>query len=197
MKKTIFFAAVASFFLFTVGLSAQSKYLIKEAKKTAKQLEKDGYQTRGGHKSIEAYLVSYYMLEEENELLQGRSGGVRNNDKVAQSLAKQNALREYVQMNTSYFKGKGAELEGTLGGETINDITNAAVSKFGGFVDGKVSVSFVLFKTEADGTTSAIAYCYVSKKSADEARKEAMQDAIEDVDMVKIHQDKVNEILND
>lgn len=197
MKKTIFFAAVASFFLFTVGLSAQSKYLIKEAKKTARQLEKDGYQTRGGHKSIEAYLVSYYMLEEENELLQGRSGGVRNNDKVAQSLAKQNALREYVQMSTSYFKGKGAELEGTLGGETINDVTNAAVSKFGGFVDGKVSVSFVLFKTEADGTTSAIAYCYLSKKSADEARKEAMQDAIEDVDMVKTHQDKVNEILND
>lgn len=197
MKKTIFFAAVASFFLFTVGLSAQSKYLIKEAKKTAKQLEKDGYQTRGGHKSIEAYLVSYYMLEEENELLQGRSSGVRNNDKVAQSLAKQNALREYVQMSTSYFKGKGAELEGTLGGETINDVTNAAVSKFGGFVDGKVSVSFVLFKTEADGTTSAIAYCYLSKKSADEARKEAMQDAIEDVDMVKTHQDKVNEILND
>lgn len=194
------FAAIVAVMCFSVNTSAQSKYEIKDAKKTAKALEKDGWKTNGGTRSIESYLLSWNKLEGEYELVLGRSAGVKgNNSKVAQSLAKQNALREYVQMNNSFFEGVGNELEGKVGDETIDNISNAVKSKFSGAVEGKMRVSFVLFKTEADGTLSCIAYCYLSSADAEAARESArqiaMQEAMKDAKSVKEFNASVNEII--
>lgn len=200
MKKSMLFAAIVAVLCFSVNTSAQTKYEIKDAKKAAKVLQKEGWKTNGGTRSIESYLIAYNQLAAENELLQGRSSGISgNNTKVAQSLAKQNALREYVQMNNSFFEGVGNELEGKVGGETIDNITNAVKSKFVGSVEGKMKVSFVLFKTEADGTLSCIAYCYLSSAAAEaakeSARQQAMQEASKDAKSVKDFNASVNEII--
>ena len=196
MKKSLFLVAVATMLLFATDLFAQNKAMQKEAKKAAKELTKEGWKTEGGHRTIESYLLQYYALEMENELVQGRAAGVKGNFKVAQSLAKQNAAREYVQMNTSFFEGAGSELEGKLGGETIDDITNAVKSRFAGSVDGKLSVAFVLFKNETDGTISAVAYCYINRNVAEELRQKAMDGAMRDADNVMDHQAVVRDIVD-
>ena len=150
MKKSMLFAAIIAVLCFSVNTSAQSKYEIKDAKKAAKVLQKEGWKTNGGTRSIESYLIAYNQLAVENELLQGRSSGIKgNNTKVAQSLAKQNALREYVQMNNSFFEGVGNELEGKVGGETIDNITNAVKSKFVGSVEGKMNATRLVLKAFA------------------------------------------------
>ena len=194
------FAAIIAVLCFSVSTFAQSKYEIKDAKKAAKVLQKEGWKTNGGTRSIESYLIAYNQLAVENELLQGRSSGIKgNNTKVAQSLAKQNALREYVQMNNSFFEGVGNELEGKVGGETIDNISNAVKSRFAGAVEGKMKVSFVLFKTTPDGKLSCIAYCYVSSAAAEAARESArqlaMQEAMKDAKSVKEFNASVNEII--
>ena len=197
MKKTILFAAAAVVALVCASnVEAQTKKQMKDAKKAAKELSKDGWKTDGGHKTIEALLLDYYALETENELVSGRSSGVKKNTKVARSLAKQNAAREYVQMNTAFFEGAGSELEGKLGGETMDDITNAVKTRFAGSVDGKLSVSFVLFKNEADATISCIAYCCINRNVAEQMRQNAMRSALNDADNVKDHQAKIGEIIN-
>lgn len=200
MKKSMIFAAIVAVMCFAVNATAQSKYEIKDAKKQAKTLQKDGWKTDGGTRSIEACLIAYNQLRGDNELVEGRSSGVDgNNTKVAQSLAKQNALREYVQMNNSFFEGVGNELEGKVGGETIDNISNAVKSRFTGAVEGKMKVSFVLFKTTPDGKLSCIAYCYVSSAAAEAARESArqiaMQEAMKDAKSVKEFNASVNEII--
>lgn len=200
MKRSMFFAAVIAVLCFAVNTSAQSKYEIKDAKKAAKTLQKDGWKTDGGTRTIESCLIAYNQLAANNELVEGRSAGIKgNNTKVAQSLAKQNALREYVQMNNSFFEGVGNELEGKVGDETIDNITNAVKSKFVGSVEGKMKVSFVLFKTESNGTLSCIAYCYLSSAAAEaakeSARQQAMSEAVKDAESVKDFNASVNEII--
>ena len=62
-----------------------------------------------------------------------------------------------------------------------------------------MKVSFVLFKTEADGTLSCIAYCYLSSAAAEaakeSARQQAMQEASKDAKSVKDFNASVNEII--
>ena len=72
MKKISIIAALAALSLvFAPALYGQTKAQLKEAKKQAKALAKEGWKTEGGHHSIEYYLAQYYMLETENELVQG------------------------------------------------------------------------------------------------------------------------------
>ena len=81
----------------------------------------------------------------------------------------------------------------------IDNITNAVKSKFEGSVEGKMKVSFVLFKTESNGTLSCIAYCYLSSAAAEaakeSARQQAMSEAVKDAESVKDFNASVNEII--
>lgn len=203
MKKSIFFAAFAALLtLASVNVTyAQSKQDIKEAKKTAKVLEKEGWSPRPAIRTIESYLLSYYSLTPDNELLPpGRSSGIVG-EKVAQSFAIRNAIRQYVEMNNSFFEGVGNELEGKVGGKTIDDVTNAVKSRFAGAIEKNVRLHFVLFKKEPDGTDSCVAYCFITSRVAEEAkeyaRQQAMKEAMDDAKSVKDFNSAVNEIIKD
>ena len=94
--------------VFTPSVYGQTKAQLKEAKKQAKALAKEGWHADGGVHSVE-----YYMLEAENELIEGRASGLINT-KVA-------AAQEYIRINTAYFVGAGAEMQGKMGEETIDN----------------------------------------------------------------------------
>lgn len=192
MKKILVIVAAvfAAFVLSAPVADAQTKLQKKEAKRAAKVLEKEGWKSDGGAHTIEYYLLQYYALEAENELVQGRSADVDGNTRVAADLAKQNAAQEYVRLNTSYFKGVGAETMGKMNGATIDDIENSAISQFEGAIDGKLSVSFLLFK-ETNGKISCIAYCYINKAKAEELRKEAIENATDDAERIGEHYESV------
>lgn len=196
MKKITIFAVIAALLsgVLPQFACAQTKAQMKEAKKQAKSLAKEGWRTEGGHHTIEYYLVQYYMLEGENELVQGRSSGLANT-KVASSQARINAAQEYVRLNTAYFVGAGAEMQGKIGEETIDNAVYGALSGFGGSIKGNLSISFLLYK-ENNGKYDCIAYGYVNKKKADELRKQAIESAIEDTETAKDFYDAVSNMVN-
>ena len=167
---------------------------MKEAKKQAKALAKEGWKTEGGHHTIEYYLAQYYMLEGENELVQGFASGFTNT-KVAASQARKNAAQEYVNLNTAYFVGAGAEIQGKLSEETIDNVVDGALRGFGGAIEGNLSISFLLFK-EVNGRYDCRAYGYVNKTKAEELRKQAMEKAIGDAEMAKSFYDEVSNMFN-
>ena len=198
MKKFIIIIATfaAAFSLSATVAEGQSRQLVKEAKKTARALTKEGWKTDGGIHSIEYYLLRYYALEEENELIEGRASGISdNNTRVAANLATQNAAQEYVRLNTSYFKGAGADLMGKLKSETVDNVVNGTISRFEGGINGKLSVSFVLFR-ENGGQLNCIAYCYIDKKKAEDLRREAMEGAIDEAELANEFYDTVSRMVN-
>ena len=196
MKKISIIAALAAALslVFAPALYGQTKAQLKEAKKQAKALTKEGWKTEGGHHSIEYYLAQYYMLETENELVQGRSSGMTKTN-VAASQARTNAAQEYVRLNTAYFVGAGAEMQGQMSGETIDNAVDGALRGFGGAIEGNLSISFLLFK-EKDGKYDCIAYGYINKKKAEELRKKALEGAIEDTEMANDFYDAVSRMVN-
>lgn len=177
-----------------LSVCAQTKTQLKEAKKQAKSLVKEGWKTEGGHHTIEYYLAQYYMLEGENELVQGRSAGLANT-KVAASQARINAAQEYVRLNTAYFVGAGAEMQGKMGEETIDNAVDGALRGFGGSIDGNLSISFVLFK-ENNGKYDCIAYGYINKKKAEELRRNALESAIGDTEVANDFYKAVSNMVN-
>lgn len=185
MKTTMKFAAVAAaavaMLLGATASFAQSKYDIKTAKKAAKELQKQGWHTEGGAKTIESYLVSYYMLEKEYTLTEGRSTISGNNTKVARRNAKLDAIQTYIELSSMEMKGAVAGLEGSLGENVLDNVTTNAVGKFQGKVEGELEVYFSLYKNEKDGKLSCINYCYIDKKKADQLKKESFIEAVEEV----------------
>ena len=196
MKKISIIAAIAAALslIFTPAVYGQTKAQLKEAKKQAKTLAKEGWKTEGGHHTLEYYLAQYYMLESENELVQGYASGLANT-KVAASQARINAAQEYVRLNTAYFVGAGAEMQGQMSGETIDNAVDGALRGFGGAIEGNLSISFLLFK-EVNGKYDCRAYGYVNKTKADELRKKALEGAIEDTEMANDFYDAVSKMVN-
>ena len=196
MKKVSIIAAIAAALslIFAPAVYGQTKLQLKEARKQAKELTKEGWKTEGGHHSIEYYLTQYYMLEAENELVQGRSSGIAKTT-VAASQARINAAQEYVRLNTAYFVGAGAEMQGLMSGETIDNAVDGALRGFGGSIEGNLSISFLLFK-EVNGKYDCIAYGYINKKKAEELRKKALESAIDDTEMASEFYNAVSKMVN-
>lgn len=196
MKRISIIAALAAALtmVFAPAMYGQTKMQLKEAKKQAKALTKEGWKSEGGHHTIEYYLVQYYMLEGENELVQGFASGLANT-KVAASQARINAAQEYVRLNTAYFVGAGAEMQGQMSGETIDNAVDGALRGFGGAIEGNLSISFLLFK-EVNGKYDCRAYGYVNREKAEELRKRALESAIEDTKMADEFYDAVSKMVN-
>ncbi len=196
MKAFIKLAATAICLVLAINVSyAQTKYDVKTAKKTAKTLAKDGWRTDGGHRTIESYLLKYYEIETENELIIGRSSD-QGNEKIAKNAARRDAIREFIELAGTEMKGVGNELEGMLDKKTIDNLTTASISKFSGKAENEISVSFVLYKTQADGNISCQSYCYINKKKYENLKQEAFKEAINEAEGVKNYNQKVQEIID-
>ncbi len=181
----------------TATLFAQSKYDIRTAKKTAKELQKQGWKLDGGVKTVEAYLVSYYELEKENELSEGRATIPNRNIKVATNMARRNAVQNYIELSSTEMKGAFSGLDGVLEAQVIDNMTTAMVGKFKGKIEGELSVDFCLFRTEKDGQFSCICYCHIDKKKSEQLKKEAFQEAVAEAEGVKKFSTKVMDIINE
>lgn len=177
MKKILVFVT-----MIMVALSgtcfAQTKSQIKDAKKQAKLLQKEGWKS-DSHRTLESLLLEFTMLEEENEIYVGRAEDY-DNEKVAKNAARRDALRECVEVANSHFKGIGDELEGKLKTETIDNLTMAATSKFEGKVTAGFNVKFTIYKENKNGKISCQSFCFINKKKFAEAEKTAIQEAAEE-----------------
>ena len=175
MKKMLFFATMLCFVMLGTT-NAQTKYEIKEAKKQAKRMIKDGWKSES-HKSIEVLFLEFYSLEKEYEIYVGRAddyGFVG----VAKNAARLDALRECIEVANTYFKGVGDQLQGKLDSKTIDNLTMAASSEFEGKIADGFQVKFSLSKSQ-NGSISVQSYCYINRQKVEEAKKSAIQAAAE------------------
>lgn len=196
MKTFINLVTTAICLILAINASyAQTKYDVKTAKKTAKTLTKEGWRTDGGHRTIESYLLKYYEIETENELIIGRSSD-QGNEKIAKNAARRDAIREFIELASTEMKGIGNELEGTLDKQAIDNLTTASISKFAGKAENEISVSFVLYKTQPNGKISCQSYCYINKKKYESLKQEAFKEAINEAEGVKNYNKKVQDIID-
>lgn len=196
MKKFLFIAAITAAFSMVMAseMNSQTKVQMKEARKQAKEMTKQGWTTDGTH-SIEYCFLQYYSLEAENETVEGHATGF-SNKKLAARYAMKDALTNYVIRNTAYIEGAGAELTGKLNGQELDNMVDGAISTFGASVDGKISQSFMLYKEE-NGMYDCTFYGYINKNTAEELRKEAIENATDDADMAKDFLNAVSEFVNE
>ena len=200
MKKTLLFTAFAVVCAaLTIAASevsfAQSKAATKEAKKAAKELKKQGWYIDGNH-SMEYCLAKFMELEEENETFIGRSSNY-DNEKVAKNAARRDGVRESIELTSSQFRGIGDEMEGKLNNETLDNLVMASINKYEGKIEGKMRVSFVLFKKNPNNKYDAQVYMYLQKQVANEYKKEAMIDGLKETAIAETYINEIERIVNE
>lgn len=160
---------------------AQSKALIKDSKKEAKQLQKDGWKMLTGSGTLEYANLKFRTLCEENDeiiALFGLAEG--SNVKIGTQNATFAALTDYASKASSQVIGKMKGLSMANNSESQIDETD----KFGAAyeiavkkrIQGLVKTHFVLVQS-ANGRKMFRAYLSIDESKARKAREKAAEDA--------------------
>ncbi len=177
MKK-IMMMAVACMVALSGSVFAQTKYDVKEAKKQAKVLAKDGWKNYNVGISIERQLIDLIPIYQNNLVFIGNFEGARSRD-VAANNAMQNALEQCVRLMDTEITGVNASVQGTLNEATINDMTTQAKALFEGRIAEGMRLHLRLVQEMGNGAYAAQVYCYIDKKIIEEMKTE-YQKAAED-----------------
>lgn len=166
----------------------QEKEIVKEAKKTAKEYEKDGWKVSGATTSLEKCLAEHNIKKElykdTKEEVFGEVSKCRSMT-VCQRRATFAAQTKYAEQISGELTGKAGDML------TANDVTGeetaAFVSSFtkimAANLSGALEHSFEMEKDNGDGTKSYRIYFFVDKTKVAEASKSALKKTLEDVEL--------------
>lgn len=189
------------------GVFAQPKTsdkdLWKQAKRTAKELVKEGWKTNGS-KSIEEYLFEHRIKLRENASNQELVSDVIGQTNVqtlnqAKRWAMINASTEYATSARQMVKGDITN-ELRAGIEDIKSVENfyaAYESVVATEIQGELKLSFCLYRENKEGRIECRLYYIINEDSASKARMRAMERAMQESEFARANAERISEFVRE
>ena len=184
MKKTFIYLTLICTLLIggVATASAQSKARVKDTKKRAKELKKEGWKTMGSVQTLEYNMMQFakYLEEDPENRIEIVGIAVGSNPKIGRENAIMNGI-------TSYAGRAKAQVVGKMKSVTSSDASSTSeeeIDKFGSAYEmgvntkiaGLVKQHFVLTRP-VNGKSEFYVYMSIDEEQAKKARAEAAKEA--------------------
>lgn len=176
------------------------KTLMKTAKKTAKEMTKDGWQVDGSM-PLETMLFKHYqkLADEANSEITGNVEGQTSVTTLnqAQQWATTMAAVSYAKSAGQTMKGRlisevGAGIAGTASADSFYEGYESLVEKS---IQGELKKSFGVYKNKKDGGIDYRAFFVVNTEDAHKARLRAMQMAMVESEFARANAERIAEFV--
>lgn len=176
------------------------KALMKTAKKTAKEMTKDGWQVDGSM-PLETMLFKHYqkLADEANSEITGNVEGQTSVTTLnqAQQWATTMAAVSYAKSAGQTMKGRlisevGAGIAGTASADSFYEGYESLVEKS---IQGELKKSFGVYKNKKDGGIDYRAFFVVNTEDAHKARLRAMQMAMVESEFARANAERIAEFV--
>ncbi len=205
MKKLISILLLGIFMLTSAAAQPNNsdKSLWKIAKKTAKELKKEGWKVDGSM-PMENLLFNHYKKINNNEEFQEIIGNVIGNTSVttmnqAQQWAATQVAVTYAKSAGASIKGRmNAEIGAGLGGSSSADFFYEAYeSSVEKEIKGELKKSFSLYREKNGGGIDYKAYYVVNAEGAHNARMRALKMTMEESDFARTNAERISQFINE